>query len=217
MIERSYKNGEFRAERCSFHIYCTKKGGRIASELSKDEIYEICAKQIWNIVRNDGTPDRKKYLGIFSLVERRINPQTQEEYDFHSDEYIKGLKKAFNENIAQKYIKEYLAKRATGYKEYDYYHPRIWVENKKYQLYNHLTTVPYIVTFIKSYQQGYRFVTYGRQGRKKTLSLADLNILDSLVKDKKDWYLDEMVDEMERKISDIYSYTSVASNERISK
>ncbi|GES90937.1 hypothetical protein GLOIN_2v1874283 [Rhizophagus clarus] len=32
----------------------------------------------------------------------------------------------------------------------------------------------------------------GRQGRKKTLSLADLNILDSLVKDKKDWYLDEM-------------------------
>ncbi|GBB88612.1 hypothetical protein RclHR1_15190002 [Rhizophagus clarus] len=40
--------------------------------------------------------------------------------------------------------------------------------------------------------------TASRQGRKKTLSLADLNILDSLVKDKKDWYLDEMVDEMER-------------------
>ncbi|GET03029.1 homeodomain-like protein [Rhizophagus clarus] len=40
--------------------------------------------------------------------------------------------------------------------------------------------------------------TLSRQGRKKTLSLADLNILDSLVKDKKDWYLDEMVDEMER-------------------
>ena len=23
MIERSYKDGEFKAERCSFHIYCT--------------------------------------------------------------------------------------------------------------------------------------------------------------------------------------------------
>ena len=33
--------------------------------------------------------------------------------------------------------------------------------NKKYQLYNRLTTVAYIVAFIKSYQQGYRFVTYG--------------------------------------------------------
>ncbi|EXX78023.1 hypothetical protein RirG_018600 [Rhizophagus irregularis DAOM 197198w] len=34
----------------------------------------------------------------------------------------------------------------------------------------------------------------GRQGRRKTLNL----ILVSLVKDKKDWHLDEMDDEMER-------------------
>ncbi|CAB5350699.1 unnamed protein product [Rhizophagus irregularis] len=33
----------------------------------------------------------------------------------------------------------------------------------------------------------------GHQGRRKTLNLVDLNILDSLVKDKKDWYLDEML------------------------
>ena len=86
MIEKVYKNGEFKAGRRSFHIYCTvcdslviihentiecanihlkecivktakrciaysnpirkntKKGGRVASELSKDEIYEICGK-----------------------------------------------------------------------------------------------------------------------------------------------------------------------------
>ncbi|PKC03964.1 hypothetical protein RhiirA5_422944 [Rhizophagus irregularis] len=188
-----------------------KKGGRKASELSKDEIIKICckftdfprwgykiyntddyefwkktayhifnsakviqqawrafklrpetwAKRVWNIMRNDGTPDRKKYLGIFSLVERRINPQTQEEYDFHSNEYVNGLKKAFNENIAQKYIKKYLAERATGYKEYDYYHPSYWAEMKKFQLYNRLNTVAYIVTFIKLHQQGYRIVTYG--------------------------------------------------------
>ena len=83
MIERLYKDGEFKVGGRSFHIYCTvcdslviirentiecankhlneciaktakkrlaysnpvqKKGGRIASELSKDEIYEICGK-----------------------------------------------------------------------------------------------------------------------------------------------------------------------------
>ena len=83
MIEREYIDGEFKAGRRSFNIYCTvcdslvficentiecankhlneciaktakkrlaysnpvqKKGGRKASELSKDEIYEICDK-----------------------------------------------------------------------------------------------------------------------------------------------------------------------------
>ena len=84
------------------------------------------AKQVWNIVRNDGTPDKKKYLGILSTSERKINPQTQEEYDLLTDDNVNCLKKAYNENIAQKYIKEYLAKRITGYKEYKYYHPNNW-------------------------------------------------------------------------------------------
>ncbi|PKK56831.1 hypothetical protein RhiirC2_797268 [Rhizophagus irregularis] len=44
---------------------------------------------------------------------------------------------------------------------YDHYTPQSWAEKKKYQLYIRLTTVAYIVTFIKSYQQGYRFVSYG--------------------------------------------------------
>src|SRR5436309_12090228 len=101
------------------------------------------------MVRNDGTLDRKKYLGILSTSERKINPLTQEEYDLHTDEYVDCIKKAYNKNIAQKYIKEYLAKQAIRYKECDYYHPSIWVEKKKYQLYNRLNTVAYIVTFIK--------------------------------------------------------------------
>ncbi|GBB92536.1 hypothetical protein RclHR1_02020018 [Rhizophagus clarus] len=121
---------------------------------------ETWAKQVWNIMRNDSTPDRKKYLGIFLLVERRINPQTQEEYDLHTDEYVNGLKKAFNKNIAQKYIKKYLAEQATGYKEYNYYNPSEWAENKKFQLYNCLNAVAYIVAFIKLHQQGYRIVIY---------------------------------------------------------
>ena len=112
------------------------------------------------MVRNDGTPDRKKYLGILSTSGRKINPLTQEEYDLRTDEYVDCIKKAYNENIAQKYIKKYLAERATGYKEYNYYNPSGWTERKKDQLYNRLTTVAYIVTFIKSYQQGYRFVGY---------------------------------------------------------
>jgi hypothetical protein len=89
-------------------------------------------KQVWNIVRNDGTPDRKKYLGILSLVKRKINSLIQKEYDLHTDEYANCIKKAYNENIVQKYIKEYLVKRTIRYKKYDYYHPRIWVEKKKY-------------------------------------------------------------------------------------
>ncbi|CAB4431749.1 unnamed protein product [Rhizophagus irregularis] len=91
---------------------------------------------------------------------KRVWNITQEEYDFHTDKYVNCLKKAFNENLAQKYIKEYLAKRATGYKEYDYYHPSNWAEMKKFQLNNRLNAVAYIVAFIKLHQQGYRIGTY---------------------------------------------------------
>ena len=89
------------------------------------------------MVRKDGTPDRKKYLGILLTHERKINPQTQEEYDFHTNDYVNRLKKAYNENITQKYIKEYLAKRTTGYERYEeyiYYNPSNWAEWKKDQL-----------------------------------------------------------------------------------
>ncbi|GET61524.1 hypothetical protein GLOIN_2v1768937 [Rhizophagus irregularis DAOM 181602=DAOM 197198] len=49
MIERSYKivnsipntNGEFKAGRYSFHIYCTNVKKRVSSELSNDKIDEI--------------------------------------------------------------------------------------------------------------------------------------------------------------------------------
>jgi len=74
-------------------------------------------------VKNDGTPDRKKYLGILSTSERKINPLTQKEYDLHTNEHVNCIKKAYNENIAQKYIKEYLAERITAYKKYKYYCP----------------------------------------------------------------------------------------------
>ncbi len=115
------------------------------------------------MVRNDGTSDKKKYLGIssYGYKQMKINPLIQKEYDLHTDEYADCIKKAYNENIAQKYIKEYLAKRVTGYKKYDYYHPNIWVEKKKDQLWNQLNNIAHIVAFIELYLKGYRLVTYG--------------------------------------------------------
>ncbi|CAB4482871.1 unnamed protein product [Rhizophagus irregularis] len=43
----------------------------------------------------------------------------------------------------------------------------------------------------------------GHQGRRKTLNLVDLNILDSLVKNKKDWYLDEMLQKAAKERSEL--------------
>src|SRR5205823_10107552 len=43
---------------------------------------------------------------------------------------------------------------------YYHYTPHDWAEKKKCQLYIRLTTVTYIITFIKSHQQGYRFIGY---------------------------------------------------------
>ncbi|RIA85861.1 hypothetical protein C1645_830137 [Glomus cerebriforme] len=193
MIERSYKDREFKAGRCSFHIYCTvcdflviirentikcnnnhlkkciaktaKRHITYFNSIQKNAKFsyvyeyenrkryvnhlidsakviqrtwrafklrsETWMKRGWNMIRNDGTPDKKKYLGILSLVERKINSLTQEEYDLHTNEYADCIKKTYNKNITQKYIKEYLAKRVTEYKEYDYYHSRIW-EGKLY-------------------------------------------------------------------------------------
>ncbi|GBC10815.1 hypothetical protein RclHR1_09920013 [Rhizophagus clarus] len=122
---------------------------------------ETWAKRVWNMVRNDGTPDRKKFLGILSTRERKINSQTREEYALFIDENVNNYKRAYSENLAQKYIKEFLAERATGYEKYKYYDPDYWVETKKYQLNKRLNAVAYIVAFIKSYQQGYRLVSCG--------------------------------------------------------
>ena len=113
------------------------------------------------MVRNDGTPNRKKFLGILSTRERKINSQTREEYALFIDEYVNNYKRTYSENLAQKYIKEFLAERATGYEKYKYYDPDYWVETKKYQLNKRLNAVAYIVAFIKSYQQGYRLVSCG--------------------------------------------------------
>ena len=36
---------------------------------------ESLAKRVWEAVRNDGTPDRKKFLGILTISQMKINPK----------------------------------------------------------------------------------------------------------------------------------------------
>src|SRR5436305_14952901 len=46
---------------------------------------ETGAQRAWNMVRNDDTPDRKKYLGILRKEKIVKNPETQEKYAIACD------------------------------------------------------------------------------------------------------------------------------------
>ncbi|RIA94345.1 hypothetical protein C1645_818164 [Glomus cerebriforme] len=70
---------------------------------------ESLAKQVLETVRNNGTPDRKKFLSILMIFQMKINPEIQEEYALCLNEFVDMLKKA---NAYQYYIKNYnLAKQ----------------------------------------------------------------------------------------------------------
>src|SRR5271154_3872460 len=100
---------------------------------------ESSAKQVWEVVRNDGTPDRKKFLGILTYDQTVINPETQEEYDIACDEFHALFRKSYSEYIG--IINP--AKVIPPYKEYVYYSPGRWIEAKKYQLRRRLDRVAY--------------------------------------------------------------------------
>src|SRR5438045_8992281 len=48
---------------------------------------ESLAKRIWEAVRNDGTPNRKKFLGILRKEQMVINTEKQEEYVIDLEEF----------------------------------------------------------------------------------------------------------------------------------
>src|SRR5581483_9665104 len=48
---------------------------------------ESLAKRIWEAVRNNGTPNRKKFLGILKKGQMIINSETQEEYVIICEEF----------------------------------------------------------------------------------------------------------------------------------
>ncbi|GBC45514.1 uncharacterized protein OCT59_013437 [Rhizophagus irregularis] len=106
---------------------------------------ETWAKRVWNMVRNDNTPDEKKYLGI-----------TPRDIRIPDDQYVDY----FGQRILARDVPAHHQNEPRLRSLYYHYTPHDWAEKKKYQLYVRLTTVAYIVTFIKSYQQNYRFVGY---------------------------------------------------------
>ena len=71
---------------------------------------ETLARRIWNMVRNDGTPNEKKYLGIL--------PRSRDHY------FINGKLIEFN-NIADPFYSQ---------NEYNLYSSGVWAREKKYQL-----------------------------------------------------------------------------------
>src|SRR2546429_9962935 len=100
---------------------------------------ESSAKRVWNMVRNDGTPDRKKFLGILTYNQMVINPETQEEYDTACDELHAYFRKHYSKYIG----KINPAKVIPPYKEYVYCSPSRWIEVKKYQLRRRLNKVAF--------------------------------------------------------------------------
>ncbi|CAG8480142.1 2247_t:CDS:2 [Ambispora gerdemannii] len=110
------------------------------------------AKQVWEAVRNDRTPDRKRFLGILSIPQMKINPKTQE-HALHVDEYLDMLKKT---NSYQYFIDNHNLAERMVYKEYINYCPSLWIEKKKSQLSGRLDKEAHYLVKEKLEQKGYR-------------------------------------------------------------
>ena len=89
---------------------------------------ESSAKRVWEAVRNDGTPDRKKFLGILGYYQKVKNPETQEEYVIACEEFYTYFKKHYLKYIG--IINS--VKLILLYKEYIYCSSSKWIEIKKY-------------------------------------------------------------------------------------
>ena len=101
---------------------------------------ESSAKRIWEAVRNDGTPDRRKFLGILGYYQKVKNPEMQEEYVIACEEFYAYFRKYYS-----KYIGIINPIKSTPpYEEYIYCGPSgTWIEAKKYQLRRRLDRVAY--------------------------------------------------------------------------
>ena len=91
---------------------------------------ESLAKRIWEAMRNDGTPNRKKFLGILRKGQMVINPETQEEYVIACEEFYAYFRKHYSKYIG--IINP--VKLTSPYEEYIYCSSNRWIKVKKYQL-----------------------------------------------------------------------------------
>ena len=89
---------------------------------------ESLAKRVWEAVRNDGTPDRKKFLGILRKGQMVINPKTQEEYVIACEEFYVYFRKHYSKYIG--IINP--VKLTPPYEECVYCSSSRWIEVKKY-------------------------------------------------------------------------------------
>ena len=97
------------------------------------------AKQVWEVVRNDSTPDRKKFLGILEHNQMVKNPETQEEYAIACNEFYALFRESYSKYIG--IINP--IKLTPPYEEYIYCSSSKWIEAKKYQLRRRLDKVLY--------------------------------------------------------------------------
>ena len=92
---------------------------------------ESLAKRVWEAVRNDGTPDNKKFLDIVPRGKT---------YHFINGKLIES---------------NYVSDRFYVDNRHNIYSATTWAKVKRNQLYRRLCTVVYLATFRVLYQQGY--------------------------------------------------------------
>ena len=90
-------------------------------------------------MRNNGTPDRKKFLGILSKGQMVINPETREEYIIACNEFYALFRKGYSKDIG--IINP--VKSTPPYEKCIYCDQRTWIGAKKYQLERRLTRATY--------------------------------------------------------------------------
>ena len=100
---------------------------------------ESSVKRVWKGVRNDGTPNRKKFLGIFGYNQMVKNPETQEEYAKACNEFYALFRESYSKYIG--IINP--VKLTPPYEECVYCSSSRWIEVKKYQLERRLNNIAY--------------------------------------------------------------------------
>src|SRR6266542_5679340 len=106
------------------------------------------------MVRNDGTPDKKKFLGI-TPRKIRVSDDRYIDYIWDPSYLLVGIN-----NGDRIQAKDMPAHYQNFPILYVHYTSQSWVEKKREQLWERLNNVVYIVAFIELHLQGYRIVKY---------------------------------------------------------